>query len=46
MKRVLVLVLALAADAWVKIQQVEGGVNIHYGCNTISGAVDDSKFAR
>ena len=34
----------LAADGWVKMQQIENGVNIHYVRNTITGAVDDFKF--
>lgn len=33
-----------AADGWVKMQQIENGVNIHYVRNTITGAVDDFKF--
>lgn len=33
-----------AADGWVKVQQVEGGVTIHYVRNTVTGAVDDFKF--
>lgn len=33
-----------AADGWVKMQQIENGVNIHYVYNTITGAVDDFKF--
>ena len=32
------------ADGWVKMQQIEGDVNIHYVYNTITGAVDDFKF--
>lgn len=33
-----------AADGWVKMQQIENGVNIHYVRNTITGAIDDFKF--
>lgn len=33
-----------AADGWVKMQQIENGVNIHYVRNTVTGAVDDFKF--
>lgn len=33
-----------AADGWVKMQQIESGVNVHYVRNTITGAVDDFKF--
>lgn len=34
----------LASDGWVKMQQIENGVNIHYVRNTLTGAVDDFKF--
>lgn len=33
-----------AADGWVKMRQIEGGVNIHYVRNTVTGAIDDFKF--
>jgi RHS repeat-associated protein len=33
-----------ASDGWVKMQQIERGVNIHYVRNTLTGAVDDFKF--
>lgn len=33
-----------AADGWVKMQQIEGGVNIHYVYNPITGFYDDFKF--
>lgn len=33
-----------AADGWVKMEQIENGVNIHYVRNTVTGAVDDFKF--
>jgi filamentous hemagglutinin len=33
-----------AADGWVKMQQIENGVNVHYVRNTVTGAVDDFKF--
>lgn len=33
-----------AADGWVKMQQIENGVNIHYVRNTVTGAIDDFKF--
>lgn len=33
-----------AADGWVKMQQIEGGVNIHYVYNTANGSYDDFKF--
>jgi hypothetical protein len=31
-------------DGWVKMQQVENGIDVHYVRNTITGAVDDFKF--
>ena len=34
----------LAREGWVKMQQVEGGVTIHYVWNKRTGAVDDFKF--
>jgi hypothetical protein len=33
-----------AGDGWVKMQQIENGVNVHYVLNTKTGAVDDFKF--
>ena len=35
-----------AGDGWVKMQQIEADVNVHYVYNTVTGAVDDFKFAR
>ncbi|MFE6650220.1 hypothetical protein ACFVJS_26920, partial [Nocardioides sp. NPDC057772] len=32
------------SDGWVKMQQIEGDVNIHYVYNTLTGSVDDFKF--
>ena len=34
----------LAREGWVNLQQVEGGVTIHYVWNKRTGAVDDFKF--
>ena len=34
-----------AADGWVKMRQVVNGVDIHYVRNTVTGSVDDFKFA-
>lgn len=34
------------ADGWVKMQQMEGGVEIHYVYNNVTGALDDFKFVQ
>jgi hypothetical protein len=34
-----------ASQGWVKMRQDINGVEIHYVRNTITGAVDDFKFA-
>ncbi len=34
-----------AADGWVKMAQNVNGVEVHYVRNTVTGAVDDFKFA-
>lgn len=36
----------MASDGRVKMRQIVSGVNIHYGRNTVTGAVDDFKFVR
>jgi filamentous hemagglutinin len=33
------------ADGWVKMAQNVNGVEVHYVKNTVTGAVDDFKFA-
>jgi hypothetical protein len=33
-----------ASQGWVKVQQIENGITIHYVRNTVTGAVDDFKF--
>jgi filamentous hemagglutinin len=34
-----------ATDGWVKMAQNVNGVEVHYVKNTVTGAVDDFKFA-
>ena len=33
-----------AAEGWVRMQQIENGVNIHFLRNVVTGAVDDFIF--
>jgi len=34
-----------AADGWIKMSHQVNGIDIHYVRNTVTGAVDDFKFA-